>query len=209
MLSKLFLILNPYKNTKVKSILLFCSIVLSLIISGCSIDEMLGYSDTKVYECTDTERYGDFSGNVDDQFPQQFIGSFFPNEIRGDFSNVVYSYRTMKWDEYRFEAYLEFHIQDKKAYQDYISSIGNSDQWTTFRFDTSYKEYVISDDYELSEFQGVVAVDYARIGKVLCNDAEQTVIYVAIAAPRCCPFDPDYFRTYFDRFDIEPTKYKA
>ena len=183
------------------------SLMFVLFMPGCHYIELLTAHDEEIYECTNVDEYGTFVGNFDNTFPQEFIASFFPETISTDFSNVVYSYRAMRWDDYRFEAYLEFHIEDKNAYRSYISAICDEAQWADFGFDKKYREYIISDEYELDVYKDEEFVDYAKIGKILCCDEDQTVIYIALASPRCCPYNPEYFQTFFNRFDISPMEY--
>ena len=164
-----------------------------------------------LYETSDITEYGRYIGNNDNQFPTEFINSFFPNCVSDTFTDVKYLYRAKKYDTYAFEAYLEFRIPDQDLFSQHIAQIGNV-EWKAFAFDGQYMEYTLSDQLELhskrmseDEHNGYV-IEQAKIGKILYNPFEHRIIYVAIGVFDGGGVTTDYLSAFFDRFKIDPIK---
>ena len=94
-------------------------------------------------ETTDILEYGQYDGTNNTRFTEQYIQSFFPEEIQGSFTNVQYSYKAQNMGAYCFEAYLEFTIEDEAEFQKYISEITQEENWKDFAYAPGYKEYSI------------------------------------------------------------------
>lgn len=159
------------------------------------------------YTTTDLNDYGKYEGNYDNKSVKKFVTSFFPEEIDEDFTDVKYSYRARKGDSYAFEAYLEFIIEDASAFESYISDKtgGNA---VDFEYDSDFKEYVVSDNFELVDFDDESAcISYAKIGKILYSEKEQRIIYVALGVYDGGFAETDYLCVYFNRFGIDPLEY--
>lgn len=164
------------------------------------------------YVTTDLSDYGKYTGNNDNKFPREFISSFFPESIDESFSNVRYSYRAQKNDAYAFETYLEFQIEDADVFQAYISqNIGRN--VTDFRYDETYKEYIIADEFRLSspeedeELTAPYHIRYAKVGKILYSQTEQRIIYIAMGVYDGGIAKTDFLCEYFNRFNIDPLEY--
>ncbi len=158
------------------------------------------------YVTTDLKDYGKYVGNYDNDFANEFIPSFFPLKIEDNFENVKYSYRAQKGDTYAFEAYLEFQIEDEKAFQSHVlEKTGNNA--TEFQCDLDFKEYVISNEFQLIG-EDSDGISRAKIGKILYSENEHRIIYVAIGVYDGGLVDTDFLCEYFNRFDIDPKNYK-
>ena len=167
----------------------------------------------KVVQTTDLVDYGVISGNYDNDAPAKFIFSFFPEEISDDFSNVSYRYTAQKGDTHACEIWLEFDIEDKERYQDFIQAYSGTEWTGVFQYDTDYWDYTVSNDFYLTnpkdDKPGNLHIEYAQIGKVLFCDDTQHIIFYAL-----CIFDGGYastqiFGDFFTRFGIDPVEYEA
>lgn len=151
------------------------------------------------------------------EFPSEFINSFFPLEIEEAFSDVTYSYRAENADSYGFEAFLEFTIKDEEQFERYVSSICPTEKWENFRYDEDYDEYCIADTLKLTP-QGTkigelvlqdTYIDYAQIGKILVSYSEQRIVYIAIGVYDGGGAATSYLCRYFERFNIDPLEYNS
>ena len=168
----------------------------------------------KQYETTSIEDYGEYKGNYDNKTVNKFITSFFPEKIEPTFENVKYVYRAKRFDAYAFEAWLEFDIQDEDAFQTYVDTVTKGEQLQTFVYDNTYSEYVIADSFELhpnaqSDIDPAdgYSISYAMIGKILINDEENKIIYIALGVYDGGGVRTDFLREYFTRFNIDPLQY--
>lgn len=164
----------------------------------------------RLYSTTDLNDYGKYVGNYDNKSVKEFVTSFFPEEIEDDFTDVRYSYRARKGDPYAFEACLEFRIEDTSEFKTYIADKtgGNA---VDFEYDSDFKEYIISDNFELvdsDDGSASTSIGYARIGKILYSEKEQRIIYVALGVYDGGLADADYLCVYFNRFGIDPFEYE-
>lgn len=164
----------------------------------------------RLYSTTDLNDYGKYVGNYNNKSVKEFVTSFFPEEIDKGFIDVEYSYRARKGDSYAFEAYLEFRIEDTSAFKTYIADKtgGNA---VDFEYDSDFKEYIISDNFELvdsDDGSASTSIGYARIGKILYSEKEQRIIYVALGVYDGGFADVDYLCVYFNRFGIDPFEYE-
>lgn len=162
---------------------------------------------------TNISDYGKYVGNYDNDFPEEFINSFFPEKIEENFSNVKYSYKAQKGDSYAFEAYLEFKIENESEFQAFIDEhVGKN--VSDFSYDTNFKEYVIADelglivlDQKTSNADGFYHIQCAKIGKILYSEKTQQIICIALGVYDGGMVTTDFLCNYFDRFDIEPYHY--
>lgn len=166
------------------------------------------------YITTSIDDYGVYTGNYDNDFPEEFISSFFPDEIEANFKNVSYSYRAQKSDTYAFEAFLEFEIEDENQYQNFVDTVSTNRVATEFPYDTSFIQYVVSDEFVPTVFDGksqtdpyVVNIRFAEIGKILCSDKDNKIIFVAIGVYDGGVVKTDFLNVYFDKFEINPSEY--
>ena len=167
----------------------------------------------KVVHTTDVADYGVITGNYDNETPKEFMFSFFPEEISGDFSNVIYQYTAQKGDTYACQIWLEFDIKDEEAYREFIDLHTNYEQTKVFRYDTNYLDYTISNHFRLTSPEddepGDIHIEYAEVGKILYCDDTQHIIFYAL-----CMYDGGYsstktFGDFFTRFNISPVEYEA
>ena len=169
----------------------------------------------KQYATSDINNYGNYIGNVDNQFASKYISAFFPEIIESRFTDVTYSYRAQNLGNYAFEAYLEFVIEDEKAFHEFISGKTSGLECKEFPYDPNFVEYTLDDMLDISVIDGEddqnrkISIHNARIGKILCNAEEHKIIFVAIAMRDAWDAYSDYFCCYFDRFNIDPTKYEG
>lgn len=169
----------------------------------------------KQYATSDINNYGHYIGNGDNQFASKYISAFFPEAIESSFTDVTYSYRAQNLGNYAFEAYLEFVIEDEKAFHEFVSAKTSGLECKEFSYDPNFVEYTLNDSLEISVMDGGknqnrrIWISTARIGKILCNAEEHRIIFVAMAMRDAWYAYSDYFCCYFDRFNIDPTKYKG
>lgn len=168
------------------------------------------------YVTTDLADYGNYIGNYDNQSVQKFITSFFPKEIQKKFTNITYSYRAQKNDTYAFEAYLEFTIEDAHEYEEFITQNTSGLEKKSFPYDDSYTEYVIFDEFypigylddnDDQEDDLDIHIRYAKIGKILCSNEDQKIIYIALGVYDGGIVTTDFLSVYFNRFNINPKEY--
>lgn len=164
----------------------------------------------KCFETNNISDYGKITGNYDNDTPQRFIQSFFPKEIEAGFSNVTYHYKAKKLDSYAYEAYLEFEITDKEAFDTFIAETVEMDDCTAFVSDPSYCEYVIEDELLIFwDRDGKInpPIQYAKIGKVLFSEETHTIIFFAMGVYDGGGTSTDELNYFFNRFDIDPVEY--
>ena len=166
----------------------------------------------QITETTDPAAYGQITGNYDNETPAAFISSFFPEEIRENFSNVRYSYTAQKGDSYACQVWLEFDMDDEAAFADFISACTDAGQVETFSFDTAYMDYTVSNSFELThpgyDAPDDIHIEYAKIGKILYREDTRHILFYAL-----CIFDGGYsstknFGDFFTCFDIDPLEYE-
>ena len=182
-------------------LLLICALLAAMIFT---------YGCPKQYITTDIADYGKYTGNYDDEYVQQFVNAFFPDEIEAAFSNVQYSYRAQKGDTYAFEAYLSFTIEDKSLYDAFVKSHTDGIPKSVFRYDNAYEEYMLFDELELSHKENEsrnIHIRYAKIKKILCCPEKQEIIFVALGVYDGGIVKTDFLCNYFDRFCIDPREY--
>lgn len=170
----------------------------------------------RYYSTTDLADYGEYVGNYNNKKVSELINSFFPGEIDDSFSDVVYSYRAERYDTYGYEAYLEFVIEDRGEYLDFVSRFTEGIEGKAFRFDDSFVEYSINDRVRLSAQYdretgayplANINFQYADIRKILCSEEEQRIIFVSIGVHDGGAATADYLCVFFDRFSIDPLEY--
>lgn len=166
-----------------------------------------------ITETTDPADYGIITGNYDNEYPAEFMFSFFPEEISDDFSNVRYRYKAQKGDTYACEIWLEFDIADEEAFAEFIAASVDPEQVTAFSYDPTFSDYTISDRFELTYPEnndpGDIHIEDARIGKILYDEEAQHIICFALLM-----YDGGYsstkdFGSFFTRFHIDPIEYAA
>ena len=90
-------------------------------------------------------------------------------------------------------------------FESYISEIiGNNA--TGFRYNTDFKEYVISNEFKLASEERLTIRD-ASIGKILYSEKAQQIIYVAIGVYDGGIVTTDFLCEFFTRFGIDPREY--
>ncbi len=203
------------KQTK-RNVMIVALLIIGGFVAGCLL--LMAFWSTasilfsnETYETTDIAQYGIYTGTGHNEYVHDYIHSFFPESIEESFSDVTYSYRANSIDQYAFEAYLEFVIEDPELFAQHIAQIGDV-EWEPFAFDSRYMEYAISDELDIftsaasSDREIIYAIENAEIGKILYKPVEQRIIYVAIGV-----FDGGGTNTkdlwvFFDRFDIDPAE---
>ena len=194
-------------------------LVIGGFVAGCLLflgfralaSQMLPYG---LKETTDIAQYGIYTGTPHDDVVSSQITSFFPETIEESFTEVNYSFKTTNLGGYAYEAYLEFVIEDPDLFAEHISKIGDV-QWKPFSVDSSYLEYNLSDEMNLS-FESALSTDeesvYIFTGtdfrKILYNPDEQRMIYVAIGVFGSGATTKD-FRVFFERFDTDAVEFRT
>lgn len=75
-----------------------------------------------------------------------------------------------------------------------------------FKYNSDFKEYVVFDEFQLVGEESK-SIRGAKIGKILYSEKDQRIIYVAVGVYDGGMVTTDFLCQYFDRFDIDPTKY--
>lgn len=199
------------KNIRSKKLI----IVLISLISLCLLVCLAFFSIIpRQYVTTSIDDYGVYTGNYDNEFPNEFITSFFPDKIELNFKDIAYSYRAQKSDTYAFEAYLEFTIEEENEFKAFVDTISNDMVSSEFSYDTNFTQYIVSDEFvpsfpdtEHETDLDSVSIRFAKIGKILYSDKDNRIIFVAIGVYDGGVAKTDFLNTYFDRFDINPVEY--
>ena len=172
------------------------------------------FIEPKQYATSDLNDYGHYIGNGDNQFASEYINAFFPEKIESSFTDVTYSYRAQDLGNYAFEAYLEFVIEDEKEFQEFISEKTAGMKSKVFSYDSDFVEYELDDSLRVSVLDGEenqngkIWIDEAQIGKILCNEKEHRIIFVAMAMRDAWDAYCDFFCCFFNRFNIDPVRYR-
>lgn len=159
---------------------------------------------------TDISDYGVFTGNRRNDYVEELITSFFPEEITEDFSDVIYSYHAIKESTYTFEAYLEFTIEDSEAFFEQIAAIAPENEWNKFEYDDKFREYNYTNGLELIQMyqEPKTCFEWAEICKVLYSEEDHRVIYVAIGVDNDSFVEVSELSVFFERFQVDPEEYE-
>lgn len=188
-----------------KDICILISVILAFL--GFCLFVLVQSVIPKQYVTTNINDYGNYIGNRDNDFANEFITSFFPEKIEKSFSNIKYSYRAQKNDTYAFEAYLQFQIEDSTVFQKFIADNALTDS-VDFRYDSSFKERVIADELQLTTIKNQ-KIQFAKIGKILYSEETHEIIYVAIGVYDGGIVSTEFLSEYFNRFNIDPIEYQS
>ena len=172
---------------------------------------------TKYTQITDVAQYGHFEGTHVDDFVESYINSFFPERIEPYFCNVRYSYKAEDNDDYGFEAYLEFQIEDEAKFDEYISALEQTYSFQPSQFCPGMQECNIENvlDLDLDNDVDPNSMIYrqiftAKIRKILYCTQTQTIVYSAIGVHNGSgigTIGTNYLNVFFDRFQIDPVEY--
>lgn len=213
--------------THKKKILLSCLIAL-ILLSICVLKACVPYlldqlSSSGYYETQDWSDYGNYVYTYgENNYTQAYIDRFFPAEISEEFLNVEFVYHSNCVDNYSFEAYLEFTIDNEEHFKTYVESATTGMIEQVFHFDKNYFEYVLTDfdtgfvydhlilgkRYEDVNETPNYQIEYAKIAKILVNYDEKRIIYIAFALHDGGGTDTSFLNTYFSRFGIDPKVYE-
>lgn len=197
--------------------ILLCLILVCLLFPTLMIGSLLVLGaflsgEGTVTETTNIADYGIISGNYDNEFPAEFMFSFFPEEISKDFSNVRYHYTAQKGDTYACEIWLEFDIEDAEKFAEFLDASVDPEQVTAFAYDPSLSDYTVSNCFILTSPEdddpGDIHIEYAKIGKILYSEESRHIICFALLM-----YDGGYsstkeFGSFFTRFGIDPIQYE-
>lgn len=167
--------------------------------------------DDGIYETTDIAEYGKITGNRDNETPKEFVDSFFPKKIEDYFSDVTYHYTATKNDSHAYECYLEFAIEDPEIFSSFIEANIDKDKTTVFRYDESFREYSITNQFSLElrtqKEDDSYAILYAVVGKILYSEQDQRVVFWALGMWDGGGTTTKQLGTFFSRFDIDVVDY--
>ena len=175
------------------------------------------YIDPPYFKTTTTDiaEYGIYEGNEDNEAVKSYIDSFFPDRIEDYFADITYSYRAESESQYKFEAYLEFRIEDPETYTSFVSAHTKGLLGKTFLYDEAFQEYCLDDEVAFTLHRTIkkdgkilqsVHFNNARIGKILCCEKEQRIIFVAIGVSDT-DIETEFLCTFLNRFKINPLEY--
>lgn len=187
------------------------SVALAVIILVVSVFCYFLNRPAPVYETNDVADYGIVKGNYNNDKPQRFISSFFPQEIEDYFSDVTYHYKAKEGDTYAYEMYLEFVIEDADQYTSFISNVIGNEVCEPFHFDSDYQAYCVANYLTLhpsSEENRPLCIEDAKIGLVLFSDEEQRIVFVALGMYDGGGANVEELGYFFNRFGIDPLEYE-
>lgn len=175
-------------------ILLLCA----LSLSGC-----MGAPKKHI---TDINEYGKYDTCVG-----EWETAFFPKLDKNIMSNFKYSYNVDCYIDCAHEIYLEFTIEDKEEFANFINRHQNSiiQEYEnvivqTFKHDEAYTEVVIDDDIRTrKDDDGRLVIDCAHIRKLIYNEESRSIIFVTLYVTDYWGFENS---TYIERFSIDPRK---
>ena len=157
----------------------------------------------EVYETNDIADYGNITGNYDNESPQAFIFSFFPETMDESFSQVNYHYKAIYGGAYAYEAWLEFVIEDQTAFEAYVEHLLGGKRLVSFPFDEMYMVYDFENVFDQNKDYKPNPSGQNHTGKILVSEQDQRLIFVAygIHGDHATLYDLSY---YWDQFNIGP-----
>lgn len=184
--------------------------VVAVIIAIIVIALETGFERGEQYTTTDIANYGKIVGNYKNDLVEESIFSFFPKKIEPNFKNVEYYYSAIDDGAYCYEAYLEFTIEDKTEFNDFVSSVVDKEKVIPFFCDDNYKEYTLSDHYHFSDNEksiidskdmGYVLL-VANLKKVLYSESSQKIVFVAIEMGKDAFAYTGELNYFIDKFNV-------
>ena len=165
-----------------------------------------------VFETNDVSDYGKIIGNFDNESPKEFIFSFFPSELDSSFSDVTYHYWAKKGDAYAYECYLEFTIEDKRTYEQFIEQYVNSEKTQPFAYDNNYIEYSVSNIFDMDwtspNDEGGYPISWAWVGKILYCAEQQKICFLALSTYDGGGTDTTELDYFFNKFNVDVMDYQ-
>lgn len=207
--------------------------ILVLLLAQCA-----AWADTPMdYETRDISQYGIYVGHSE-EFMEEYIGRFFPEKIEEYFEDVTYVFKSRACDTYGFEAMLEFTIGDEAQFQAFVAEATEGLLSRRFPYDPAFREYVVyeEDDGFVHDVMMLgrvccrvdhgkwntgrecladphpgqfYSIDSAKIAKILVDQEEHRIVFVAFGVHDGGGSSTDFFCEYFDRFGIDPKEYEA
>ena len=200
--------------------------VILFVVFLVSIFSYFLFRPAPIYETNDVADYGIVKGNYDNDTPQEFISSFFPERIESYFEDVQYHYKAKKSDTFAYEMYMEFVIQDTQTYNAFIADVIGDNAAEPFYFDPDYQINYVYNYLELSpdrtkrydnkskqtvwkeDKSKPPIIQAAKIGAVLFSDTEQRIIFFAFGLYDGGGTSTDELDYFFNRFEINPWVYQ-
>ena len=155
-------------------------LIIALLAIICVTGVILLINENTVYETNNVADYGNITGNYDNNTPRKYVFSFFPEKIEEYFSQPQYHYKAIKGDTYAYEICLEFVIEDEAVFKKHIKTATEGLIATPFVYDKSFIDYTISNNFHGSSTPKESEVVNAGIGKILVNENEHRIIYIAV-----------------------------
>ena len=195
------------KNIARKAIPFVVCVALLMLPRGCMRFLLFLDGYGRVYSTNSISDYGKIKGNFDNEKPAEFINSFFPENIEEYFSDAQYHYKAKQFDTYAYEAYLEFKIEDKEAFAEYIGNEIYVEDSVQFAYDSSYREITVSNRLDVTAYDDYFAIEQAKLGKILWSEADGTVIYWAMGVYDGGATHLDELDCLFSRFQIDHAEF--
>ena len=164
--------------------------VVAVIIAIIVIALETGFERGEQYITTDIANYGKIVGNHKNDLVEESIFSFFPKKIEPNFKNVEYYYSAIDSGACCYEAYLEFTIEDKTEFNDFVSSVVDKEKVIPFFCDDDYKEYTIANGFDF-QYEEKSIIDSKDMGyilssactdlkKILYSESTQKIVFVSV-----------------------------
>ena len=133
----------------------------------------------EVYETNDLADYGNITGNYNNEPPQEFIFSFFPETIDESFSQANYHYKAIYGGAYAYEAWLEFVIDDQTEFDAYVEKLLGGKRLIPHPMDEQYMVYGFENVFDKVKHDQQYPSGYGHTGKILVSASDHRLIFVA------------------------------
>ena len=155
------------------------------------------------YPITNIDNYGEYDDCVGESET-----NFFPELDKSIMSNFRYSFNKDCFIDCAHEIYLEFTIENEDEFTAFVNEHQKNIMQENenvivqeFIYDKAYTEVVIKDIiFSRCTDDGVLAIDYAYIQKLLYNEENNSIIFINLYVVDYWEFENS---TYIERFNID------
>lgn len=188
-------------------------LVLSIALVAGGVLLLLAVIPVEITEMNDPADYLRITGNHNNDRPAAFIATFFPDELGADFTDVTYHYKAEKFDSIACETYLEFTLPGE-AFAMHVSALARHGAPQPFPFADGWDMWIIDNHLDTwkrgergqpdKDNDNARNIESARVGLILCNQAERRLVYFALMVHDGGASNTDTFSFFLTRFGIDP-----
>lgn len=171
----------------------------------------------EVYETDSFADYRLITGNYDNDRPQAFISSFFPEEIGADFADARWHYKAIRFDTVACEAVLTFRLPAGAAFTAHYAELARHGDPQPFPFNERYGMWVIAAEMQTwtraergKEAQPQIDrnIESARVGLILCDREAREFVYYALVVHDGGGTTTAELNHFFALFGIDPAAFE-